>query len=816
MKRFFVILLLTLVNFFLPIMNCSAEVPLIYYDNSLSDEYAAVLRETVTTPITLLGRTRYFLSTFTHGAYGVEAFSTQAQVLAQNKDYTWQPHYQATVVLAVREDIQDITGWQDALASKYKIAITERQPYFSYLLMGLSYGLSGRWETQSAVNYLRQLQQEERLVINNKFGSISFLNKPRQEQDTPIMIVFDYQAVQLQKLGNKYKIIIPKEGTLTLTKGILTKGPLAIDNNKLAESLAKHGFRPVPSLQKFLPSQMNSAYPRERYYQIATGVPDQEDFTNLADNLGAQVRRQVFGVRYFATADGFEHYLSYFLLLAFTVFIFAAIMQNVLQPGVKKALTFLGSTITLFIIVRIIKLGLAPEYANLERWLWYTYYLFYLLIGLFMLWIASATDQPAEKQAPPPWWHALAAISLVLLTIVFTNDLHQLVWKFQVGFIDSSDVNFPTLLNYGIYVFYLLMLLIGTLLLMHKVLNSSYLRYKSLLPLGILVLFFVYIYGYSQNWLAFRQSEVVFNTCLTIDLFVLLGALTGLLTFNKNYEKLFAASSLHMQITDQMGKVIYTSGSTPQTITPDTVIHRQNITAGQVIWYEDVRELNELKRRLHLTSEALQRSQILLAKERQIRGSYLALRMRNQLYDELETVLATKNKDMVSDLKAMQDQAVSRELKEASVHHLNILACFLKKKCVMLLHGKAENFISIKDLTAAFTESCHYALQAGLATALRTEVSMANCSTMRAMFLYDCFEEALETALSKQATDLLVQLTEKPDKSLTLICYVGGDTEKLLEAFLELVQSSTVLRTKNGSKVEVKNLDDAITLSVSI
>jgi hypothetical protein len=47
--------------------------------------------------------------------------------------------------LAVREDIGAITGWEDVLKSNNRVALTERQPFFAYLLMGLTYGLSGTW-----------------------------------------------------------------------------------------------------------------------------------------------------------------------------------------------------------------------------------------------------------------------------------------------------------------------------------------------------------------------------------------------------------------------------------------------------------------------------------------------------------------------------------------------------------------------------------------------------------------------------------------------------------------------------------------------
>jgi len=63
--------------------------------------------------------------------------------------------------------------------------------------------------------------------------------------------------------------------------------------------------------------------------------------------------------------------------------------------------------------------------------------------------------------------------------------------------------------------------------------------------------------------------------------------LPGLFTVNKNYIDIFKASSLGMQIADSQGNIVYASDIISGAGS-DVIIHRQNITAGQVIWYENV------------------------------------------------------------------------------------------------------------------------------------------------------------------------------------------------------------------------------------
>jgi len=78
MKNYFLILLLTLVNFFLPAYAFATRETVIYHDAALGDSYAAVLKEAASTSFTLKGRNDYFISSLAHDASGIEVFAPQA------------------------------------------------------------------------------------------------------------------------------------------------------------------------------------------------------------------------------------------------------------------------------------------------------------------------------------------------------------------------------------------------------------------------------------------------------------------------------------------------------------------------------------------------------------------------------------------------------------------------------------------------------------------------------------------------------------------------------------------------------------------
>jgi len=83
----------------------------------------------------------------------------------------------------VAEERRQYYRLEDVLNSESKVALTIRQPFFSYLLIGLTYGLTGKWETQAAITYLQKLQQNDRLLL-----------------DKPDMVIFLFCIKVLRKL----------------------------------------------------------------------------------------------------------------------------------------------------------------------------------------------------------------------------------------------------------------------------------------------------------------------------------------------------------------------------------------------------------------------------------------------------------------------------------------------------------------------------------------------------------------------------------------------------------------------------------------
>lgn len=809
----------------------SVQAGQIFYDNTFGDGYAKVLQASLESDVTYHGAAPKFLGNVNKVTAGVEADSLQTGIFLKNPAYHWYPHYLATVILAVDRDVcqENINGWQDVLKTRSKLCLPLVSVEYEYCLMALTYGLSGSMDTDKTIDYLKELQEQGLLQLAEPNGGYSsYLHKKTSAAGTHVYVLYDYQAVQLNKQGRHLQIVVPREGTLTFIRGILARRNLDFNQNLLHKALLQQGFRPVDMLltppepgsgstaawskiNRSTPGLLlDSSYPRFREYLTASRVQDPNDFNLSSQKLSTQVRRQVLGLHKFYTADGYEHNAVYLVITVLIIFIFNMLLGKVLQQGVRRALMGLGTAAVLLIVMRLIKLNLPLDYEYCARWLWYAYYIFFFSMSLFLVWISWATDRPLEDNRPPSWWYVLAGISTLSVLIILTNDLHQLVWGFLPDFKDSLAIYSHKPLFYVLTCEYLLMLLGACLFLVVKVWKNSFMRHKVILPLFILLAFFGYLYGYNIGWPLFSNSEIVLTFCGTMLLFVIAATYTGLFNTNRNYQEVFSASTLNLQILNREGRPVFCAAQLPASGV-NVVTHRMPVTGGQVVWYEDIRELNDLEHKLALTTEALVRSRQLLEKEEQVRGAYTELQIRNQLYDELEVVIAHKHPAILEDLNVLRDQGNNKAIKTRAVRHLNILSCYLKKRCVLLLLGKEKNTIDVQDMKAAFTESCLYASQSGINSLFQSELSVPRIGSMEALFFYDFFEEVLENVFSLTAEDLLVRLLQEQNR-LQLSLLLSGEQTSLLMAMRSLTSRPEFAR----HQLHVKDLDDAVSITLTL
>ena len=324
----------------------------------------------------------------------------------------WYPHVSATVVLAVDRTRTDavITGWNSLRESRVPVGMSSFSVVRNMLAIGaMSYGLNPKEPTKGdALDFLEQLCQNGGFELD---GS-----------DAPILICLDWEAAAWNRNGGNYEIIVPAEGTLSCRMGLLSDVPLTLEPG-LDETLLSAG---LPLVDGERPADFPDDYRPAR----TLSEEDYGWFLELTRDSSRDLRRQVLHTRRYTTADLREHILSALFLAAAILLWKGTVSHRMIRRDVRRVVGVMGWLMVGWLLLRLFKYQLTAD-GLLCRMCWYGYYIFQLALPVTLLYLAVILDHPeGEKKPLRPLWPPLACYALSVL-LVLTNDLHQLVFRFD-------------------------------------------------------------------------------------------------------------------------------------------------------------------------------------------------------------------------------------------------------------------------------------------------------------------------------------------------------------------------------------------------
>lgn len=663
----------------------------------------------------------------------IEAYDVQAAVLQQNRriPYYWYPHYTATVVLAVADTCPfPITGWQSLAAAPVSLALTADEPESLFFMQAMSYGLDGNLSGQAGMDLLQRIQEQGRLQMA----------EGPQHLPAQVWVLFDYQARQWQRRGAPIHLVVPVEGTLSFQKGLLAKRPLALDDYKLSEMLISQGYALIPPS----PSQY---------------ISDNETLFQEADEISRQIDYRLFK-RYQPTVLTGTNYLTWYMAVLFLTILWGCrLRRQVLQPPVRQA--YLGVIITLcaWILLRCFKLSFPVFWADGIRWSWYSYYLFYGILISLLVWIGYVASHIGLTRPCPSWLKAVFVGNLLLAVAVVTNDFHQWAFTFSAGVV-VADSNH----GYGPLYFLLALSYGAEFLAVNGALCYASLRqrvgpsWRLVLPLACTLVYGGYVVGYAWGLLNIFHSELVLTTVICTLVWLEIVTKGRFVPANEGYVEFFRQSNLAMQLYDDRGRVCYASHDVERKVQTDWEAQAMPIRGGWVRWYRDIRPLREKQAALRRVNRALTRSYELRCRAGAIRRQAVDRQVRQRIYRELEEIIAQKRLAIEERLTYLKTARPGPDT-DAVVCRLHVLACYLKKRCVLLLWGREDGTLDARELFLALQESQRYLDQAGLQGRVGFDLS-GRLPASAALTLYDVFEEVGEAALAQHESYWLCQFRE--------------------------------------------------------
>lgn len=704
----------------------------------------------------------------------------------------WYPHCLATVVIAVdrtRVDA-DISGWRDLLDAEAVVGMTTDAPLDRLILGAMSYGLEGREYTKSeALDLLERLYSQGELRLD--------------DQMAPIQLCFDYQAAAWNRAGQNWEIIVPEEGTLSFDLGLLSDTPLEFERG-LDETLLAAGL-PLAD------GRRPDGYPDNRAYRDAVHPEDFARLLSVTEDTDRDIRRSVCHTRLYSSADHREHILVALLVSSIAIFWTGTVSQRILRRDIRRTAVLAGWLVVGWSLLRLLKYQMF-EICLLTRLCWYGYYVFQLALPLAMLRLADIVDKPenAKRLLRPIWWPMAAYILSVLL--VFTNDLHQLVFRFDL----SGDWSHNYQYGPGYFVVLLIslvFLMAAIVLLFRKSRHSRYLGAR-VFPVLFIAAILSYIMGYLFNIPLFRDSDYTITICVLAMLFFESFLHTGMIPVNVRYGPLFAAAPLNLQLLDEEGQTVLAANgaspipksvwrrlradmSRPLLRDRDTLLHAAPIRGGMVVWQEDISALNRVRQELQASSARLEATNALLREEGEAKRRLLAAEAKAELYDELEQEIPRR----VSVLARLIQLLPQAEDHQRQTAYITLCLCHIKRRYNLFFLTRQGEPVLGDELGIYLDELAELAGYAGVKALIRCGLH-SQIAVRAASLCYDFCFESLSWAVRENCSTMLGYL-EQEDTELVFRLLPACSPENW--RFSEEFQAAAAAA---GGRITSKELDD--------
>ncbi len=728
-------------------------------------------------------------------AYDVQALP----LIKSSKDkFYFYPIYNDKVVIL--QDFQQINSaimsWEDLKSIDHKLSLPSDKLELQYICSAISYESIGEVNHDYTYKYLKEINEQKRLYID--------------DPNTPLQIRLKSTTLSQISSRDSYKIVENEDPSLVYQLGILSWDPIPEEKIKeiqnsyisLEEKLAKENLDKLNEL----------ASEQEHFFS-----PEMIEQFISSNEITTKFNRNVLGIQKFVPIDDIEHHLFSLILIIIIVVWIKHSQKHIIYSGIRVGLLITGILIISWLILTIFKSAI---YDNplVERISWYLYYGFMLPIPVISLYIAENADRPMDRYISNGV-KLSSIISILFLLLVFTNDKHQLVFKFHS--LDQRTWN--SQYSYGIgYIslklWFIISLFAAFFLMMKKAWDSPK-RKNILIPMLVILLGILYSSLYNSRVQFFSELPLTFGMSIFIIGFWAAAIFFDLIPVNKSYPLTFEESTMDMQILDLKSNIIHkTKGATPISEEMEKAIierdkevfvYKDNIlvsttaiSGGKVIIKEDISIINELKNSLEKVTEELEKENNILLKKEKIERELVFVRERNYILEEVSKIINEKTREMKNLLEGIEETELIKDKVRKEIYRL---AIYSKRKSELLIKSQQEKTYSMED-TSNLLEEITKEMPKGYTFFSRPkgEVSL---DTVK--ILYDYYHQALNIGVGIGTQNITTRLYKENKKTyLHLLVDENGN-----RIYIEL---KDFLSNRLSTKIRKKSIDSSTSIILSI
>ena len=463
--------------------------------------------------------------------------------------------------------------------------------------------------------------------------------------------------------------------------------------------------------------------------------------------------------------------------------------KHVVHKKMRRCLTGIGCLMVFWFFIRTVKFHIFYEPLG-EHICWYLYYVPMILIPVLGLSAALFFVEKDEEKTVRKII-MLLSVAAVLIVSVFTNDLHQLVFRFskQPPF---SDMDYSYGILFMVIQAWMLLCLTGMeiILIRKSRIPGKKQFWMPVIP-GILLLGWNIGNIFRLPFIKVIAGDMTAVCCLLMAAIYQGCILCGLIQTNSRYFELFQTSGgLDAEITDYSFQRYYHSGNFPE-LTPELraiIIDRSfvqeegirinhiPIRGGHLFWSEDISVLLDQYQDIREQQEELTTRNRLLQKTYQKEAERRKAEEQNRLLNMIQNQTAGQL-ELLSQLMDELERTESREQYDWILGKIVVVGTYLKrrKNLVLTQYTSDRNLLTMEDLRQSLAESCDSLKLCRIRAAYYVEKGNVQLNAEDILKCYDTFEWLVER-LSDVMRSVFYRVSQIDD-ALRISVHIVSETD---------------------------------------
>ena len=463
--------------------------------------------------------------------------------------------------------------------------------------------------------------------------------------------------------------------------------------------------------------------------------------------------------------------------------------KHVVHKKMRRCLTGIGCLMVFWFFIRTVKFHIFYEPLG-EHICWYLYYVPMILIPVLGLSAALFFVEKDEEKTVRKII-MLLSVAAVLIVSVFTNDLHQLVFRFskQPPF---SDMDYSYGILFMVIQAWMLLCLTGMeiILIRKSRIPGKKQFWMPVIP-GISLLGWNIGNIFRLPFIKVIAGDMTAVCCLLMAAIYQGCILCGLIQTNSRYFELFQTSGgLDAEITDYSFQRYYHSGNFPE-LTPELraiIIDRSfvqeegirinhiPIRGGHLFWSEDISVLLDQYQDIREQQEELTTRNRLLQKTYQKEAERRKAEEQNRLLNMIQNQTAGQL-ELLSQLMDELERTESREQYDWILGKIVVVGTYLKrrKNLVLTQYTSDRNLLTMEDLRQSLAESCDSLKLCRIRAAYYVEKGNVQLNAEDILKCYDTFEWLVER-LSDVMQSVFYRVSQIDD-ALRISVHIVSETD---------------------------------------